>query len=246
MTRFASFAIRALPALALLVPVPSASADFVTSLGGFPAPDTLVDFNQFTRRVNGMGPVQVGTAVGENIIFTSTSASSFVGITTGYLLGANGSWEPSKGPSVGSNTAAPVTLAFRFNSGPVSSVGAFMNYNADNPQSLIIAALASDGSVLESYDISSLAPIITPGATDAGAFRGITRATADIAAFTLSDKAVLLDDLRFSRVAAVPEPSGLVLLGSGAVGFIALAGRRRVGGRGKVLVPGHPSGTADA
>lgn len=220
MTRFTSIASLALPALALFVLTPGASAGLVTSIGDFPAPNSLVDFNQFTTRANGTGPFQVGTTVGEDIVLTSTSGSSFVGITTGYSLGGNGSWSGSMGPFVGSNTADPVTLTFRFNDGPVASVGAFLNYNSSNSQSLIISALAADNSVLESYDVSTLAPISTPGATNSGAFRGITRSTNDIAAFTLSDKAVVLDDLRFARVAVVPEPGALT---STVVATLALA-----------------------
>lgn len=64
---------------------------------------------------------------------------------------------------------------------PVHSVGAFMNYAPDPRHGpTYIDALDSSGNILESYEINSSAPISTSYEVDAGAFRGITRGTADI------------------------------------------------------------------
>jgi hypothetical protein len=210
-------------ALFLLACVTARAAP-ITSAAALPSPVTVIDFNQFTTRVNGMGPVQVGGAVGEDVVFTSTSASAFVGITSGYGLGGNGSWVPSRGPFVGSN-AATVNQTFTFNSMPVSGVGGFLNYSPGNGPDVIISALGASGVVLESYDLNLLAPISTLGQTNAGAFRGILRPAADIVAFRVSNSFVVLDDLTFTQ--PIPEPGSLTLLGFGVLGMLGYAWRRR-------------------
>jgi hypothetical protein len=211
----------------LLAGVAPARAALITSAAELTAP-TVVDFNQFTTRVNGTGPFQVGGTVGENIVFTSTGTLSFIGSTTGYDLGPNGSWQPSKGPFTGSNFGAnPGSMTYTFNSGPVSGVGGFVNYDPTVPP-LVIEALGAGGVVLESYNINALAPISTPGQVNAGAFRGILRPTADVVAFRVSNGDVVLDDLTFTRVAAIPEPSTLALMGVGAAGLAIYRWRRRV------------------
>ena len=92
---------------------------------------------------------------------------------------------------------------------------------------LHVTALDSNGNVLESYDLSLLVPINTPGQTDGGAFRGIMRPTADIAALTVSDGFVVLTDLTFSHDAtAVPEPASQTLLCLGTLSVGGYCWRR--------------------
>jgi hypothetical protein len=105
-----------------------------------------------------------------------------------------------------------------------------MNYcvapgaGCDSP---VLRILDSSLSILETYDLASLAPITTPDALNAGAFRGITRASADIYAFEFVGAGVF-DDLTFSaRPTSVPEPSTLMLLVVG-IGLSALRSRRRL------------------
>jgi hypothetical protein len=201
-----------------------ARASFVTSSSGLTSP-TVVDFSQFTSTTFGAGPTQVGGLVGENIVFTSSNSSTNGGAVVGtlghYGLGSNGFWNGGKtgtlpmsgitGLNVGTGT-----ITFTFNTGPVAQVGGFINYAPSSGPDVMITALGSGGTVLESYDVNSLAPISTPGATSAGAFRGISRGSADIVAFQLSNEFVGLDNLTFTRQPgaagpAVPEPSSLVL-----------------------------------
>jgi hypothetical protein len=194
-------------------------AALVTSAALLPGISTTLDFNAFTTRINGVGPVQVGGAVSEDIVFTSTATGAFVGVTIGYGLAGNGNWAPSKGPFVGSN-AMTVAQTFTFNSGLLNGVGAFMNYATDVGSDPLIEVLDIMGNVLESYNLEVAAPISTPGGINAGAFRGITRASADIAAVRFSNKFVVLDDLQFSRASAVPEPHVLALVGLALAGMV--------------------------
>jgi hypothetical protein len=126
-------------------------------------------------------------------------------------------------------------MTFQFNSGPVSHVGAFVNYAPDTyapgTGTFLIQALDSNGNVLESYDITTLAPISTPNQIDAGAFRGISRSTADIAAFRLLGALNLADNLTFSRAAVTtaPEPSTFAGAATGILMFVGYAWRKRHG-----------------
>lgn len=118
--------------------------------------------------------------------------------------------------------------------GLYSSVGGFMNYAMSNGSPEVgsegsgsnptISAIAADGTtILEQYDLFTDAPILTLGGLNDGAFRGISRATADIAFFRLSGSYLIMHDITLEH-SKVPESSALLLLGSG---IIALSFMRR-------------------
>lgn len=79
-----------------------------------------------------------------------------------------------------------------------------------------ILAIAADGvTVLESYDIEALAPIVTPNGVNAGAFRGITRPTADIRFLQIANAFAAVHSFTVSGPStqtAVPEPATFLLL----------------------------------
>jgi hypothetical protein len=224
-----------------------ARAAFITSSTGI-NPPTVVNFTQFgtTQTFFGGGPREVGGLVGESITFTSSNTSSSTGAFLGtgtYNLdftstGGNGRWSSTTGTNarggfVGLN-AQTGDITFKFNAGPVAQVGAFINYRP-TVTSVLIEALGADGSVLESYDVTALAPIDTaPTSFNAGAFVGISRTGADIVSFRVRNSFVALDDLTFSRVGGtggppnvVPAPSGIVMSLGAALCGVAFRVRRQ-------------------
>ena len=225
---------------AFVVHIPgSAHADLVTlpSKPTSPSkPSTVIDFGQFANSGYNFtfGPQQIGEPVGLDVVFTATplgggiSGNGSVLGSGSYGLSSNGEWGGDK--TYSGLDSALGTMTYKFNFGTVSEVGGFMNYAPLDPQLLdvTIAAIDTNGNVLESYILPLVAPIATPGGFNSGAFRGIRRRSADIAGFQVSNGYVVLDDLTFGSSSPVPEPSTLVLLGGGIVGLVARHWRRRV------------------
>jgi len=203
---------------------PAANAALVTT-DNF-VNSSLVDFSDQAAQNNVIGPVQVGNLAGEDITVSSSSPTS--GLYFNYPswgLCSNGTW--GSGRSYVGLNGGNDTMTFAFNSGPVSSVGGFLNYaKSCSANDFQISALDAGQNILESYDLSSLADIVTPSALNGGDFRGITRATNDIYYFQLSGgMANVIDNLTFARV-DVPAPAPLALLGLGLLG-LGLARKRR-------------------
>lgn len=204
---------------------------------------TVIDFSQFAGGGYNFtfGPTQIGGVVGSDVVFTAApggGGNSGDGSVLGdgsYGLSENGSWDTGPGGDAYTGLDSDTGhMTYTFNDGPVSAVGGFINYVPDaGYSSAIIEVLAVDGmTVLESYVLNTDAPISTPGGSNAGSFRGISRAVADIGAFRVRNAYIVLDDLRFgsSGVQPVPEPASLAIFGVGALGlFIA----RRRGRQGK-------------
>ncbi len=191
-----------------------ASATLVTDSSSFPAGSLVIDFSQFTgaSQLDGInGPVQVGGLVGADVVFTSTNGAGWLTNFNGWGLVANGTWTAARNGYSGINgTADPMSFTF---ASPVSAVGGFMNY-AVPYGSVTFEVLGAGNVVLETYDLTSAGPISTPSGTDAGAFRGIVRSSADIVALRITGGYALLDDLTFSKATPIPTASrsGLVVL----------------------------------
>ena len=207
--------------LALQIELREAQGAFITSSTDILPPQVVVDFSQFSSGFTfTSSPVQVGGLVGEDITYSSTSAFSVVG-SGDYDLAGNGQWDATLSFAAINTPADAIT--FTFNDGPVAAVGAFMNYATDSFGDLTITAYNSSNVIIETYDVTTLAPISTSG-TNEGAFRGIALSSNDIASFQISGAFGVLTDLTFSRVdpAAVPEPGSLFLLCMGVASFWGL------------------------
>lgn len=139
----------------------------------------------------------------------------------GFSLGGNGTWtgfglvSDNRGSSL-----ITIDLGALY-----SSAGGFVNY-APGLGTPFITALAADGTtVLETYDLSTAAPISTPGGVNAGAFRGIQRGSSDIRYLRFGGSFMAMHDITLDSASGVPEPSTFSMLGVTALA-IGIARRR--------------------
>jgi len=208
--------ITTLASTALICLLASVSAHATLLTADTLAGETVIDFSDQPDQYGVIGPVQLGAAVGEDVTVASSSATNGLYFNyNGWGLLDNGTWgTPMK--YVGLNGSAD-SMLFAFNDGPVSAVGGFMNYAnfSFGVPNLFITAYNSSMQVLESYNLSLLADIVTPDGYNAGAFRGIQTATNDISFFEVSGGlANTLTNLTFvTGPSNVPEPESLALVG---------------------------------
>jgi len=168
-----------------------------------------------TGLTQGAGPVTVNGFVvtGTNVAYGNAP----------YGLGNNGAWTSFSFVSPNSNSTS-----ITFDLGALYGlVGGFMNYSIPitglNPT---IRALAADGTtILETDDLSTLAPISTPNGSNQGAFRGIIRSQHDIRFLNLSGDFIVTHTL---EVGQLPEPGTLGLI-LGGLSLILLARQKARG-----------------
>lgn len=220
------FSVLMISLISIILSVSTANAILITS--NTLVNPTVIDFSQFANNQQGPfeGPVQIGDSVGSDVTITG---KPFDGTDGAYLrnstwgLPPNGQWNSGRNGFAAYHIGDPTgTLLFSFNDYPVSAVGAFVN-DAPGFSDFLISAYDADMNLLESYDIWDLAPISTPGMTNAGAFRGIALEASLISHFGITGFVPVADDLAFATT-PISEPATLILLFTGLAG-LAGAGR---------------------
>jgi hypothetical protein len=199
----------------VLFAAPASAAGLLTSSAGYTGPELST---------GGLGePYYLFTggpqALPGGITFTSESSFSVIGIG-GYGLGANGFSVST--PIVGTNGAF-VWVDLTFDT-PVAMFGGGFNYAPGSGGAPTISAYDAADSLIASFDLEALAPISTPGATDAYLFRAIDGEGQMIKRFRLQGSFIVMAATGDSVV--IPEPGtwAMMIAGFGLVGFAA---RRR-------------------
>jgi hypothetical protein len=210
--------------VALMFMAVAANASLVTSWTGGTL-EAMPAINYF-----GPGPQVFGV---DNVTWSSTNASnqggSVFGYTGSYGYINNGFWDGALGPMAGLNDSFDAygvtdTMTFSFAS-PVQSVGGFINYVPGDSTVTTIAVYDTMGNLIESYNLTF--NFNNSGCVDCGMMLGFAESSAIIGSFTLTDNYIGIVNLTTNfNSSTVPEPSSLLLLGSGVLGLCGVIRRK--------------------
>jgi hypothetical protein len=194
-----------------------------------PTPEASAIFIPCCSNYFGAGP-----QTGPNYVWTSTNAStqggSVFSYDSGYGYLGNGYWDSNVGAMAGVNDstdayglATPDTMTVTFDT-PVLQTGDYFNWvpGGSTPTTL---AVWNGSTLLESINLNNYT---IPDIQDTGIWVTFTETT-PITSFTMTDNYVGFTDpysTGFTTPGETPEPSSLILLGSGLVGFAGAMRRK--------------------
>jgi hypothetical protein len=221
-------------AIALLaVASAAASATTVTVTIGNPVPNSDQIYIP-TENIFSAGPIHVAEALGGGYTYTSTNATnqggSVFGWTDGYGFGSNGYWDSAL-TMIGVNDSYDVfgvsdtfTIAF---DNPINDFGAFFNYVPGGSTTTPVTIYDAGGTIIDTYYLSFL----TDGSTDSGLDINFNVVGDNIGKITFSDNYIGIAEPNGGPT-PTPEPSSLILLGTGTMGLAGFL-RRKMAARSK-------------
>lgn len=204
----------------LTLSVTAQASSLLTSSVGYTGPALTFLASQNVEYFYTNGP----TALGNGISFTSTvDQGSSIGrgdVPSDVYFGLADNGRAQNVVTIGLESVNSEFMTLTFTDA-VQSFGALMNYarfsDGTPHANPVISAYDSANNLIASYDLEALAPIITPGATDQFAFRGILSSGALIKSFRLGGSQIIATG---AVAGAVPEPAtwALMIVGFGMVG----------------------------
>lgn len=191
-------------------------AALTSDIGAIASPHTIT-FDDFDGLV-GVGPTQVGTEAGQDVVFTASLPSTLGAFIAD--LGTNGLWGAGK---VFAATGSDVDTGFgllhyTFTDKVTSGAGAMLNSFDGGP--IVLIAYGAGTTILEAHIVD----VSTPAGFNEGSFFGITRPGADIRAIAFGGTGLVMDDLTFTT--PVPEPGTWAMMAAG-LGLVGMIGWRR-------------------
>jgi hypothetical protein len=194
------------------IPTPAASAIQIPDLG-----------NNFSS-----GPVAYS-----NYVYTSTNVFEQGGSVYGYQgeygFSGNGYWTGSLGPMVGLNDSTDVygvtdTVTITYTGAPVYQTGDYFNWVPGSANPTTLSVYGASG-LLDTINLNTL---VIPDIANTGIWVTFTE-TSPIVDLTMTDNYVGFSDpysTNSTTPGETPEPSSLILLGSGLVGFAGAMRRK--------------------
>ena len=234
---------------------PRANATLLTDFMQLTGTTATVDLSPYAGagKIQTTGPLNLGGSLGFLVEFNSTNSDLSTLGSDDYGLGVNGRWGglPYVALDFDLFGGDGYSMTFRFGKA-FRAAAARVNYAVPDLDDVLagvvygdvlMEALADDGSVLESYNLTQDAPVLTPNEVNGGSWRGVVRNSTDLYGLRFSNAGVVLRDLTLASpgpaVQPIPEPSTFSLMAA-ALGLSILLGLTQVVHRAEYSGPPRP------